>query len=512
MLKEGLNIIKLTKGFKDFKNSNNEEGKRIAARYINNLLDAEKGVFLKIGQVLGSKSDTLDEFKSLTQSRPSAIGLDVILPYLMEIYGKDPSELFLEFEESLYPASIGQVHKAKLKDGTPVAVKVQYPQMKEKIQSQLKILKLVPLIETIGPTKKWGMDLGSYYKLIQNTLEEELDYKREVENQRRFSELNKDVPYLKTSRIFEEYSNNKVIVQSWEEGLSIQEVAKLWSQEDRDLIGKQLIQIFFKNLFIDGFFQGDCNIGNYLFRKESSGKPVAIFIDFGNCVSFEEKRRHTLCRIILDTIDEENFDPLAAFSLIGFDKEKLAHIKKTLPILLNVIFEPFKYSFKYDLKKWNLKDKVDLILGEYKWWFRSAGDTVFFQVIKSFFGTVNLLETIDSKVSWKRVFEESIDSITDKAYDIEYPHLDDEFFSFKTIAKNLNVIVTENEREKVNLSMPASAIINLEDLIDQDLRDKLEKKGYEIEKIKKDVLNSGAPPQTVFELEEGPKHYIVRLV
>lgn len=94
MFKESLSLIKLTKRFKEFIESDNEESKRAAAHFINNLLDSERGTYLKIGQVLGSKANSLDEFKVLTQSRQTAIELKVILPYLEDTYDKDPFSIF----------------------------------------------------------------------------------------------------------------------------------------------------------------------------------------------------------------------------------------------------------------------------------------------------------------------------------------------------------------------------------------------------------------------------------
>ncbi|MDH5581502.1 MAG: AarF/UbiB family protein [Bdellovibrionales bacterium] len=512
MFKESLSLIKLTKRFKEFIESDNEESKRAAAHFINNLLDSERGLYLKIGQVLGSKANSLDEFKVLTQSRQTAIELKVILPYLEDTYDKDPFSIFSDIEESIYPASIGQVHKGKLISGEQVAIKIQYPNMEKKIKSQLSLLKLIPLAENFSPTKKWGMDLDSYYKMIQQTLSEELDYIREIDNQLKYAVLNKEIPYLNTSKIYEDVSNERVIVQSWEEGLFIHDIANLWSQQERDLVGQRLLFIFFKNLLIDGFFQGDCNIGNYLFTKDSNGGPKITILDFGNCATLEKNKRLALTRIILDIIEEEDFDPVSALSLIGFNKEKLFHIKDTLPLLLNVIFGPFKSSIKYDLNKWELKNKVELILGEYKWWFRSAGDTTFFKIIKSFFGTVNLLEIIDAKVSWKKTFEDVTRSIIEEAYKLEYPAISEKYISFKSLAKYLNVIISENGKQKVNLKMPASIILNLEDYLDSDILNKLEKRGYDIHKIKRKVLASGSHPQIVFDLEEEEKRYLVKLI
>ena len=90
---------------------------------------------------------------------------------------------------------------------------------------------------------------------------------------------------------------------------------------------------------------------------------------------------------------------------VGFAREKLTPIKPQLSELLNIIFEPFLESRPYDLSQWRIKERVDQVLGEKKWWFRSAGNTDFFEIMKSFFGVVNLLEILEAKISWHEVME-----------------------------------------------------------------------------------------------------------
>ena len=69
MLKEGLKALKLIKGLKDLSSEKEDHKKKVAANFINNMLDNEKGLFLKIGQFLGSRPEAMEEFKSLTKSK-----------------------------------------------------------------------------------------------------------------------------------------------------------------------------------------------------------------------------------------------------------------------------------------------------------------------------------------------------------------------------------------------------------------------------------------------------------
>lgn len=512
MFKEGLKALKLVKSLKDLSSEKESHKKKVAANFINNLLDNEKGLFLKIGQVLGSKPGALDEFKSLTKSRGTAWKLEEIAPFIEKNLDKKLEDVFSEVKESKDPASIGQVHEATLLTGEKVAIKIQYPDIRERISNQLKLLNILPLANKVGPMKKWGINFSEYHQMIDDTLDEELSYLHEIKNQKKFQKLNSDILEIKTSKIFDDLSSDKIIIQSFEEGIFIDQVKNSWDSDQRHRCGEILLRTFFKNLFIDGFIQGDCNIGNYLFRLKDDKDPEIVFIDFGNCVEIPLEIRLTLLKLIKTTIFENDINPLDYFAAIGFDPEKLKHIYKALPLIMKVIFEPFSSNFKYDLKTWDLSKKIETILGDYKWWFRSAGDTDFFKVIKSFFGTVNLLEILETKLFWRKIFLDVTRELSDKLNDINPPSVTNEVHNFKSIAKNLDIIILENEKEKVHLSMPSTTLLNLEDFIDDDIKEKLKERNLDIKVISQEALLKGSPPQILFELVEGPKKYIVSLV
>ena len=211
------------------------------------------------------------------------------------------------------------------------------------------------------------------------------------------------------STIYRDLSNDAIVVQSFEEGFFVDEVAKIWDQRQKNEAGSTLLNVFFKNLFKDCFLQGDCNIGNYLFRTSSKDKTEVVFIDFGNCVEIKTKASRALWDLIQSVKRKESTDIcLDLLVQIGFVREKLIPIKGELSELLSIIFEPFLEIGSYDLSQWRIKERVDHVLGEKKWWFRSAGNTDFFQIMKSFFGVVNLLEILEAKISWFEVLE-SID-------------------------------------------------------------------------------------------------------
>ncbi|MEE2744943.1 MAG: AarF/UbiB family protein, partial [Bdellovibrionota bacterium] len=359
MLKEGLKTLKLAKGIKDFKTATDLESKKAAAQFINEILDSEKGLFLKVGQYMGSKANALEDFKTLTKSRKKAIPLEELIPHINKNLGRNYTEVFSKVEESEFPASIGQVHRCLLKNGDQVALKVQYPNMKEKIKSQLKLLNLLPVKGMLNPMKKWDIDLTSYLDMIQKKLDEELSYKNEMNNQEKFGQMISGMEGVSVSTIYRDLSSDTLVVQSFEEGSFVDEVAKTWDQKQKNEAGSTLLNVFFKNLFKDGFLQGDCNIGNYLFRTSLKGKAEIVFIDFGNCVEIKTKVSRALWNLIQSVKSKESTDNcLDLLVQVGFAREKLTPIKPQLSELLNIIFEPFLESRPYDLSQWRIKERV----------------------------------------------------------------------------------------------------------------------------------------------------------
>ena len=180
--------------------------------------------------------------------------------------------------------------------------------MREKIKSQLKLLNLLPVKGVLNPMKKWDIDLTSYLDMIQKKLDEELSYTNEMKNQEKFGRMISEMEGVSVSTIYRDLSSDALVVQSFEEGSFVDEVAKIWDKNQKNEAGQTLLNVFFNNLFKDRFLQGDCNIGNYLFRSSSKGKTEVVFIDFGNCVNIRPEVSKALWKIIVSVRRKESAD------------------------------------------------------------------------------------------------------------------------------------------------------------------------------------------------------------
>lgn len=250
--------------------------------------------FIKIGQILSTRPDILPpeyiEELSHLQNNASPENYEDINKVFFSVFHKNITDCFLYFEkEPLASASIAQVHNALLTNGKEVIVKIQRPEIKEKIKMDLSILnRIVKLTKTrfsdalIDPEEALN-------ELISST-EQELDFKIEALNIKKFRKLNNTVAFCYTPYVIEELSSDKVLTMEKIHGFKIDDFKKLkeggYSLDD---LGKKLVLSFFKQVFTDGFFHGDPHPGNLLINE---GK--IYFIDFGIMGSLSESLRISL--------------------------------------------------------------------------------------------------------------------------------------------------------------------------------------------------------------------------
>ncbi|MEM9344292.1 MAG: AarF/ABC1/UbiB kinase family protein [Pseudomonadota bacterium] len=171
-------------------------------------------------------------------------------------------------------ASIGQVHRALLKDGRDVAVKVQYPGVARSIDSD--VANVGALVRMSGLIPK-GFDIAPYMDEARKQLHEETDYAREGAHMRRFAELLQDQDDFVVPEFQEDWSTPEILTMSYLDGQPI-EVAAAASQEERDRITAALIDLTLREVFDFGVTQSDPNFANYRYNP-TTGK--IILLDFG---------------------------------------------------------------------------------------------------------------------------------------------------------------------------------------------------------------------------------------
>ena len=237
--------------------------------------------FIKIGQIMSTRPDIfpqeyIEELQKLQDNvKPEDDG--VIMKVIEEELGNPIESIFPYFEKKpIASASLAEVHMAELKTGEKVVIKVQRPNVREKMKADIAILKkLAPFINFTSLGN--GMDAKEVINELANATERELDFLSELENIKKFKENNKDVKFIVCPQAYREYSTSKVLVMDYISGIKIDNLKALKNNNyDLKDIATKLTYNYFKQVFEDGFFHADPHPGNILIHDNKIG-----YIDFG---------------------------------------------------------------------------------------------------------------------------------------------------------------------------------------------------------------------------------------
>jgi len=248
------------------------------AEQVAEALGSMKGALMKLGQMAsyldaGMPEPVREALGQLQQDAPP-MSPELAAGVVEAELGSPPDVLFAEWDPvPIAAASIGQVHRAMTKDGRAVAVKVQYPGVDEAIRGDLDNAGLVfGAMTMLFP----GLDAKPLVAELRERLIEELDYRREAENQRRFADAYRDHPFIHVPDVLPELSTGRVLTSELVVGARFDELLT-WSQAERDLAAEAIYRFVFHSLYGEHMFNGDPHPGNYLFH----GGGRVTFLDYG---------------------------------------------------------------------------------------------------------------------------------------------------------------------------------------------------------------------------------------
>jgi predicted unusual protein kinase regulating ubiquinone biosynthesis (AarF/ABC1/UbiB family) len=256
------------------------------AEDVTQTLGEMKGAVMKVGQVLslmtGVVPDEMAGQLTALQSNAPPMSYGLVRQVFLEDYGKSPERVFAAFErEPFAAASIGQVHRARLHSGEEVAVKVQYPGVREAIDHDLANVGL--FLGAAGMVAR-GLDVGPVVEDLKQGIRAELDYEREAAAQQRFADLYAGHAFVRIPRVYRELSTGRVLVQEYIEGRPFAEAADL-PQAARDEAAEKIFRFAFGNFYRHHLFNGDPHPGNYLLCDDGR----IAFLDFGCVVPFDPR-------------------------------------------------------------------------------------------------------------------------------------------------------------------------------------------------------------------------------
>ncbi len=263
--------------------------------------------FVKLGQILAGRADLfgpewIAEFEQLHSHVP-AVPLALLRPQLREDLGAEPETVFARFDtEPLAAASIAQVHRARLHDGTEVIVKIRRPGIAETIAADLRLLaRLAVLAEAQLP---WLQPYRprQLVRELARSLQRELDLAGECRSAERIAANLASLPWIVVPRVHWAHTRARVNVQDFIAGIAGQHLEQLTPPDfDRRLLARRGAQAVLKMIVEDGLFHADPHPGNVFYLP---GNRIA-FIDFGMVGHLAARRRSELLTLLLGLVQRD---------------------------------------------------------------------------------------------------------------------------------------------------------------------------------------------------------------
>ncbi|MBW4432700.1 MAG: AarF/ABC1/UbiB kinase family protein [Pelatocladus maniniholoensis HA4357-MV3] len=267
--------------------------------------------YIKIGQALSTRPDLvppmyLEELTQLQDKLP-AFANEIAYQFIQEELGAPPQEIYTELSpEPIAAASLGQVYKGKLNTGEEVAVKVQRPDLRERITIDLYILRRLAGWAQ-KQFKRIRSDLVGILDELGDRIFEEMDYIHEGENAERFYQLYGHLKDVYVPKIYWEYTNRRVLTMEWIEGTKLTNTEEINAKGiDARYLIEVGVQCSLRQLLEHGFFHADPHPGNLLATRD--GKLA--YLDFGMMSEIQPPQRYGLIEAIVHVVNRD-FEGLA---------------------------------------------------------------------------------------------------------------------------------------------------------------------------------------------------------
>jgi ubiquinone biosynthesis protein len=309
-------------------------------RRIRLVLEELGPTFIKLGQFLSNRPDLIPnelctELEKLLDDVPPFEG-QTALAILEYSLGVKKDDIFKKFAiEPFSSASISQVHKAYLKDGTKVAVKIQRPAIRTKIDSDIAIM-----LHIAGSISKHvqGAEILNPISIVEefrDGLYNELDFENEALNIEKFTKLFSENKNLSVPKVYKDYSSKTILTMEYMEGIKFSEYAK--HDFDHDLITDRLADLVLSQIFEYGYFHADPHSGNLIIQEDNR----ICFIDFGLMGILPPKHKGALCDIIIGLVNHDPDRITKAMLHLSLNKE--VESRNTLEYQVFKLIEHYAY-------------------------------------------------------------------------------------------------------------------------------------------------------------------------
>lgn len=277
------------------------------AEHVRHALEELGPTFVKLGQILSTRPDLVPaeyirELERL-QDEATAVPFEQVSQIIERELGGHPDQIFVSFQrEPLASASLGQVHRATLRDGRDVVVKVQRPGVRAQVELDIEILQDVVRRAARRLAISNYLDMMALADEFSYILRNELDYKQEGENADRIRTSFEDDPNLHVPCVHWDLTTSSVLTMEEIEGIKITDVPALQQcGYDPRQIARIATRIMLTMVFRNGFFHADPHPGNFYVMPG----PRLGLMDFGMAARLDDAARESLMRLLMGMLQQD---------------------------------------------------------------------------------------------------------------------------------------------------------------------------------------------------------------
>ncbi len=326
--------------------------------------------FIKFAQILSTRPDLIplelaDAFSKL-QDEVSPIEFEEIEQVFFEEFGKKSAELFDGDLKLVASASLGQVYRGYLKSGEEVAVKVQKPNITQKIASDIAIMRQIGSLLK-DRLEEYGIDdVEMIINEFEKTIRKELDFNIEALNLKRFSKNFADNNKIKVPKLYEQLSTGRILTMEYIEGIKVSDNDDLIANGiDPRVVAQDGFELLCEQIFVHRYFHADPHPGNIFALKEGG----ISFIDFGMMGRIGERDQRYFVDMIYYIVKNE--EEKAAYNLLKLAKIKDENINidafcKDMGDIISTYF----YGSLRNISIQNLLNDIVALMSRYQVYFR----------------------------------------------------------------------------------------------------------------------------------------------
>jgi len=368
-----------------------------------------RGAFMKLVQMLSMREDLLPgeaiEILRTTQASVPPMDYRLISQQIRRELLKSPEQLFASFDtEAFAAASLGQVHRARLKSGEEVAVKIQYPGVDATVEQDLGNLKL--LLRTLqaiaGDLMRQKIDIKTIYTELHERLREELDYVNEARNIEEFRRLLAAEQDVLIPRVVRHLSTRRVLTMTYIDGYRLSDIFGAADLELRRWVARKYYQLVWRQILEFGVLHTDPQPGNYLVTWH----PRLGVLDFGSVRRFPESIRQASLQLAQAILERDDHSLAAALLKLGY----LDQAQDPAPMveIIYILFEPAITDRMYHPDEYDVVGKA-AIVGELAFQhklYKSPAHSLF--LLRALIGLDGIMKGLGVRMSYCALFRECV--------------------------------------------------------------------------------------------------------